>query len=509
MAGSTSGCTEAEGRPNVPVPFVVLVVDDEPMVHTLTAFVLEDMRFDRHPIEMVSARTVEEAQAAFRARERIAVALVDLAMGSDLHAGLELVRWIREEHGDRLVRIVLRTQRTALLPEQDAITRYEINDYRDKMDLTDVELLSAITGALRNYVQVHDIEMQRRSLERVVQGQGGYLAARNTRDFAARVLQHLLELMQGNRKTLELSCAVAATSAGPGWRVVDSVGAIFRGLQRITGQEILQQMIGDCHNEILRPGLTFGPNGLILLLDASRQEKVIAAVCTRDPLSEVDQAMLNAAANNITLAAQNLHLSLQMEREQREMIMLLGELVEGRSHETGNHVRRVGSIVSMLAENLGVPSQQCQTLELAASLHDVGKIAIPDGILNKPGKLTEDEFELMKAHTLQGHRLLSARTEPLMREAAIIARSHHERWDGAGYPDGLLGEAIDPGARMTGIADVFDALTHERAYKAAWSPDEAFAYVSERAGTAFDPGLVDRFLGLRTDILDLIDRYPD
>ena len=314
----------------VPAPFGVLVVDDEPMVHTLTAFVLEDMRFDRHPVEMISARSVEEAKAAFRANDRIAVALVDLAMGSDLHAGLELVRWIREEQQDRLVRIVLRTQRTALLPEAEAITRYEINDYRDKMELSDRELLSVITGALRGYVQVHDIELQRRGLERVVQGQGGYLAARNTRDFAVRVLRHLLELMQGERKTLELSCAVAAVSADTQWRVVDSVGAIFHGLTRITGEEILRQMIGDCDQGILRPGLTFGTNGVILLLDASSDQKAIAAVCTRDPLNEVDQSMLRAAANNVSLAAHNLRLTLQMEREQREMIMLLGEI--GRAH---------------------------------------------------------------------------------------------------------------------------------------------------------------------------------
>ncbi len=500
---------DSERPGSAPAPFRVLVVDDEPIVHTLTAFVLEDMRFDRHPVEMISAQSLSEAKAAFQSHERIAVALVDLAMGSDLRAGLELVRWIREELRDRLVRIVLRTQRTALLPEHDAITRYEINDYRDKMELSDTELLSVITGALRGYVQVHDIDLQRRGLERVVQGQGGYLGARNTRDFAAQVLRHLLELMQGERKSLAISCAVAALSAGSSWRVVDSVGAIFHGLQRITGQEILQQMIGDCQEGILRPGLTFGSNGVILLLDASNEQKVIAAVCTRDPLTEVDQSMLRAAANNISLAAHNLNLSLQMEREQQEMIMLLGELVEGRSHETGNHVRRVGSIVSMLAEHAGISSQQCQTLNLAASLHDVGKIAIPDDILNKPGKLTETEFEQMKAHTLQGHRLLSARTEPLMREAAIIARSHHERWDGAGYPDGLMGESIDPGARMTGIADVFDALTHKRAYKPAWTPEEAFTYICERAGTAFDPHLVDRFVSLRADILDLIDRYPD
>jgi putative two-component system response regulator len=169
---------------------------------------------------------------------------------------------------------------------------------------------------------------------------------------------------------------------------------------------------------------------------------------------------------------------------------------EDRNEETGQHMRRVGILSALLALSLDRPWGEVGLIRLAAPLHDIGKIAIPDHILKKPGKLTRAEFDQMKAHTSIGHQILGAGPSDVSRVAAQIALSHHERWDGTGYPQGLGGIRIPFPARITAIADVFDALTHARPYKEAWSLEKALETIEEECGRQFDPELVPAFLSL-------------
>ncbi|MFW5643598.1 MAG: HD-GYP domain-containing protein, partial [Alkalispirochaeta sp.] len=186
-----------------------------------------------------------------------------------------------------------------------------------------------------------------------------------------------------------------------------------------------------------------------------------------------------------------------------------GELVEKRSESTGNHVRRVGRIVEMLGNLSGEVSDTVGMWQMAASLHDIGKIAIPDVILYKEGSLTDEEYRFMQSHTIVGHDVLNKYDNDMMRIAATVCRSHHENWDGSGYPDRIAGEAIPVAARMTAIADVFDALTHARSYKEAWDVDDAYRYILDHSGTKFDPDLIDRFARLRLDLHGLLEELPD
>jgi putative two-component system response regulator len=169
---------------------------------------------------------------------------------------------------------------------------------------------------------------------------------------------------------------------------------------------------------------------------------------------------------------------------------------KARDEETSQHMRRVGILSALLALSLGRPWGEVDLIRLAAPLHDIGKIAVPDYILRKPGKLTRAEFDQMKTHTFIGHQILGAGPSDVLRVAAQIALSHHERWDGTGYPQGLGGIHIPFPARITAIADVFDALTHARPYKEAWSLEEALETIEEESGRQFDPELVPAFLSL-------------
>jgi HD-GYP domain-containing protein (c-di-GMP phosphodiesterase class II) len=185
---------------------------------------------------------------------------------------------------------------------------------------------------------------------------------------------------------------------------------------------------------------------------------------------------------------------LQVQDAQLQVIQRLARAAEYRDDNTGEHIRRVGDLAARIGGALGLPGEQLDLLREAAPLHDVGKIAIPDRILLKPGPLTRDEFEQMKDHATLGAAMLSGREFPLLAMAEEIALTHHERWDGTGYPAGLSGRAIPQIGRIVAVADVFDALTHSRSYKEAWTVDAAVAEIGRQKGRQFDPAVVAAFM---------------
>ncbi len=170
--------------------------------------------------------------------------------------------------------------------------------------------------------------------------------------------------------------------------------------------------------------------------------------------------------------------------------------MESRDGETGAHVERISRLCHDLALACGLDAAQAEEIGQASIMHDVGKIAVPDHILYKPGKLDDDEWAIMRTHATLGGDILAGSRVPVIQTAETIARTHHERWDGTGYPDRLSGEDIPLAGRICAVCDVFDALTSERPYKAAWTVEEALDEIREQSGHHFDPRLVDHFLAL-------------
>jgi putative two-component system response regulator len=191
----------------------------------------------------------------------------------------------------------------------------------------------------------------------------------------------------------------------------------------------------------------------------------------------------------------------QLERARRDLLRRLAIAGEYRDEQTDQHAQRIGHTAGLLAARLGRSAREVHRIIHAAPLHDIGKIAIPDSILLKPGPLTPDEFEIVKAHPVVGARILGGSRSRLLRVAAEIAESHHERWDGHGYPNALAGDAIPLGGRIVAVADVFDALTHERPYKPAWPAAKAVAEIVEQSGSQFDPSVVRAFRALDHEAL--------
>ena len=217
---------------------------------------------------------------------------------------------------------------------------------------------------------------------------------------------------------------------------------------------------------------------------------------------------------NLTLAyftdiTEIVKLNEEIEETQREVIYAMGEIGETRSKETGNHVKRVALYSKEIALLYGLQPKEADILHMASPMHDIGKVGIPDAILNAPRKLTKEEFVVMKTHAQLGYDMLKHSNKPILKAAAIVAGEHHEKWDGSGYPKSLQGEEIHIYGRITAVADVFDALGSERVYKKAWKLEKILKLFKEQSGKHFDPQLVQLFLHNLDTFTAIRDKFKD
>lgn len=202
-------------------------------------------------------------------------------------------------------------------------------------------------------------------------------------------------------------------------------------------------------------------------------------------------------------------LNKDIKETQKEVIFTMGAIAESRSKETGNHVKRVAEYTKILAIHCGLPEEEAEMLKLASPMHDIGKVAIPDAVLNKPAAFNEDERKIMNSHPQLGYEMLKHSERELLKMAAIVAHEHHEKWDGSGYPNALKGENIHIYGRITALADVFDALASDRVYKKAWDLEHIMALFKEERGKHFDPRLVDIFFERVDEFLVVRDMFVD
>jgi putative two-component system response regulator len=222
------------------------------------------------------------------------------------------------------------------------------------------------------------------------------------------------------------------------------------------------------------------------------------------------RATADERGHKLEEALQDLELSeTKVWVSQAETIFRLARMVEFRDEETGHHLNRMSSYCETLARRMGYPEEHCERMRLASQLHDVGKVAVPDSILLKRGKLTPEEFEVIKGHAEKGFQMLSGSTSEVVQLGALIAHTHHEHWDGSGYPRGLAGEDIPVEGRIAAVADVFDALTSDRVYRSALPVRSATEMMRKERGRHFDPDLLDAFFDALGEIEAIRQAYAD
>jgi len=237
-----------------------------------------------------------------------------------------------------------------------------------------------------------------------------------------------------------------------------------------------------------------------LIKDVRRQDKIMARSDKRQQ-KEYDELQRKFAEVEA--------LQKEIEETQREVVFTMGAIGESRSKETGNHVKRVAQYSKVLALYYGMSEQDAEMLKQASPMHDIGKVAIPDAILNKPGRFDKEERLIMDTHAQLGYDMLKASNRPLLKLAATVAYEHHEKYNGQGYPQGLKGEEIHIGGRITALADVFDALGSDRVYKKAWEDERIFNLFKEERGEHFDPNLIDIFFEHLDEFLAIRDSLRD
>jgi response regulator RpfG family c-di-GMP phosphodiesterase len=496
----------AAEAPRVP-SWKVLIVDDEPEVHAVTRLVLGNFRFADRPLKFLNANSAAQAEALLREHQDIAVMLLDVVMETD-RAGLDLVRHVRERMGNHFVRIVLRTGQPGQAPEQQVIAAYDINDYKEKTELTAQKLTTTMFAALRSYRDMRMIESSRRGLERVVDASTYIFSHEHSQRFASAVLEQLSDLFGGERGALY--CRVPSTGPVPDEFEIAAATGEYRSLVgRNAEQQLPMPVAASLRSAAVNRENVFTDSHYVLYVADSRSPEALIYIGENLHPSGLGNRLVEVFSTNISVAYENLHLNRELLDSQLEMVHLLAGAAETRSYETANHVKRVGVIAELLGQFYGLDERTTSDLRLASPLHDIGKIGIPDSILNKPGLHTPEEAALMRTHAEIGANLLSGSRRPLLQLASEIALTHHENWDGSGYPRGLSGEAIPIGGRITMLADVFDALGSHRCYKQPWRPDDIRAYIVEQNGKKFEPRLVELLFENWERVQTVREQLPD
>ena len=487
--------TTSEGGGTRLAAWKVLVVDDEPDIRRITALNLRGFEFAGRPLELVEAGSAAEARARLAEHPDIALALIDVVMESD-DSGLRLVEHIRRELGNTMMRLVIRTGQPGVAPERYVIDHFDIDDYKDTTELTAQRLYTTVRTALKGYRDLQTIDLNRRGLSRIlaVTPELYNLHRDNLEEYFQGVLMQLIGICRlGHSGMIYTIDGMVMTVEGEDIQIRAGAGELDEGHANAARRQEIAHL---CSQVVLGHQEPTGLRDGSVVVPLAVKSEVFGFVYLEagEALAQADRELIQILANQCAAGLDNFRLHHSLEESYDQAIDMLGQVAEFKDTATGTHIRRIQEYTRRLALATGATADEAEIYAKASRLHDIGKVGIPDSVLRKPGKLTAEEFAVIRRHSEIGDSIL--KRSPSLAVARLVARSHHERWNGTGYPDGLAGDDIPYVARLVAIVDVFDALVSSRPYKGPWEGGAAAAEIERGSGTHFEPRLAEAFIAM-------------
>ncbi|MDC8830566.1 response regulator [Alteromonas gilva] len=489
----------------------VLIVDDEPEVHAITRLALNDFKLNDKALTFISAYDGEEAKRLLRENKDIAVVLLDVVMETD-DAGLMVAQYIRNELDNHFTRIILRTGQPGQAPEKDVIINYDINDYKSKTELTAQKLFTVIIAALRSYRDIMVIEEARAGLEKIIDASADLFTTHSLEHFLRGLIQQLASVLGGAKNSAYITSAVAMPKMA---NESNNDMYIFAGNGEYAGKEgnRLKDALSNfeyelCLQALKQQKVVYAGEYLVAFCRSNHQHNSLLYL-TGLPrtVNDTDKRLIQKFTENVQVAFDNLINNKEMNDTHNEIVQRLGRILDTRETDA-NHNKRLVAMSAHFADLLNMSELSKQQFLTAVPLHNIGNSNVPLSVLNKQSALTDDEFHQIQMHAEFGYQILKGSERSAIRLAATLARHHHERWDGKGYPDGLAGEKISLESRIMAILDTFDALYNARSYKPAWPMDKVISTLTETAGHQLDPNLTALFLDNIAEFEAIQQRYP-
>ncbi len=473
----------------------VLLVDDDPDIIAVTKLSLRSFQYEGYKLDIMAANNASQARYLVEQNPDLAVMIIDVVMETDT-AGLDLVEYIRNELNNRMSRIIISTGQPGLAPERYVIDNYDIDNYLPKTNLTSQNLYSQLRLALKGYQDLYRLETYSKGLKRVLyQTPKLYHEGRQSESkFFHSLLKQLKIFCEMNSHSRFLSLGLLIASIDDKRVKIQCAEGDFAYFQ-IDKDDPLDLFKA---HEIMRLGdqKTTEHKAHKNFLPMVIKEDVVALVYLESEpgLSKSDLAIMEVFLSQGASVLENIRLYKQLDDDYQKAINTMADIAEFKDTDTVEHINRMSHYTEIIALEMGLSKTTAHAWGQASRLHDVGKMGIPDNILQKPGKLSDKEFDIMRTHTVIGASILGKISR--MEVARDIALNHHEHWDGSGYPKGKLGEESPLSSRIVALVDVFDALINKRCYKDPWPVEEAVEYLKLNKGKHFDPTVTEAFMRL-------------
>ncbi|SFI32548.1 Response regulator c-di-GMP phosphodiesterase, RpfG family, contains REC and HD-GYP domains [Tindallia magadiensis] len=475
--------------------YKIMVADDDPEVHQITRMMLADFTFEGKGLEFINTYSGQETIEVLQKNPDTAILFLDVVMESNA-SGLEVVDYLRKELNNQMTRIILRTGQPGEAPEEEVIRQYDINDYRLKTEMTMKRLYTSTYAALRSYRDLSQIDQHRKGLEKIIRASSQLFEHQSLNEFLTSILDNLASFNQDENDMLFLSQTdgFLTLKEHDASHIMAATGKykayLGKKISEVAELEHVLNLIESASDKTDK--IIHTEKGFLVKNDQKSLHDSYIFIEGAKEIYNFD--LINLFLSNYDVALDRFIMEKMVSKTQKELIITLGEIVESHFDETAGHVRRISEMMYQFATLLEFPTSECEMIKIASTMHDIGKIAIPDHIIKKKGKLTPEEFDVIKHHPVIGHKILSKSELSLLKASAEIALYHHERFDGSGYPEGLSGEEIPLRARMLAIVDVFDAMSHKRVYKEAAPLEDVMEYLESQAGKHFDPELLAFFI---------------